>query len=285
MLGEYHKHKGRSDGHNVTCKECAKATTRAWREANPERAKASVRAYHEAKKSPDMVAKRAARAEAARNGMKICTKCNCAKPLDGFSRASDKKDGRASWCKECAAPAGKIWKKSNREKVNASSRAQYAKDPLRRREAHEKWKVENPEKMKEAKRRCRSTPKGRVEANVRGAIHKTITKGMKHKATFIALGYTAEELMAHLEAQFKQGMTWENYGKWHIDHIVPLAVHDYSSTDDFDFKRAWALSNLQPLWARDNIAKGAKIVKSFQPSLCLAMPANDNNIERRDETA
>lgn len=276
LLEEYHKHKGSGDGHSVTCKGCAKAITRAWREANPERAKASVRAYREAKKSPELAAKREAQSEAAKSGLKICTKCNLAKPFDGFSRSKSKKDGLVSWCKECVRPAGKLWKESNRDKVNASSRAHYARVPLKRREAHEKWKANNPEKMKEAKRRCRTTPKGKIEANVRGAIHKTITKGMKHAKTFIALGYTPEELMAHLEDLFLPGMTWENYGDWHIDHIIPLAVHNYSSTEDFDFKRAWALSNLQPLWAHDNIAKGAKIEKPFQPSLSLVIHANDN---------
>jgi len=281
LLEAFSKHKGRRDGLSVTCKDCAKAVTKAWRAANPDRAKANAVAYREANRSPELIAKKKAREDAAKIGMKVCTKCGCTKPVEGFSKSKNSKDGRVSWCKECVRPARKSWKESNRDRVNASSRALYAKNPSKPRAAHEKWKAENPEKMKEAKRRCRSTPKGKVEANVRGAIHKTITKGMKRTTTFKALGCTPEELMAHLEALFTDGMTWKNYGEWHIDHIIPLSVHNYSSTDDLDFKRAWALSNLQPLWAHDNIAKGAKIEKPFQPSLSLVMPANDNIVQRR----
>lgn len=71
-------------------------------------------------------------------------------------------------------------------------------------------------------------------------------------------------------------MTWENYGPvWHIDHEVPLAVHNYRTPEDIDFKRAWAMTNLKPLWGKDNMSKGAKLSAPFQPSFAFA-PANDN---------
>ena len=81
--------------------------------------------------------------------------------------------------------------------------------------------------------------------------------------------YTLEDLMQHLEKQFQPGMTWENYGEWHLDHIQPRAAHCYEDSDDPDFKRCWALENLQPLWASENKIKSAKIVKPFQPKLDL----------------
>lgn len=70
-----------------------------------------------------------------------------------------------------------------------------------------------------------------------------------------SLGYTAEQLRAHLERQFTRGMTWERFaaGEIHIDHRVPLASFDLS--DPAEVKAAWALTNLQPLWAPDNHAK------------------------------
>lgn len=66
--------------------------------------------------------------------------------------------------------------------------------------------------------------------------------------------------MSHLERLFLPGMTWENYGKngWHIDHKMPKNLFSYDTTDDSQFKECWSLSNLQPLWWRDNISKGAK---------------------------
>ena len=66
-------------------------------------------------------------------------------------------------------------------------------------------------------------------------------------------------------------MTWDNYGKWHIDHIVPISVFNYTKTEHEDFKRCWALGNLRPLWAFDNISKGAKLEKHFQPYLELGI--------------
>jgi hypothetical protein len=72
------------------------------------------------------------------------------------------------------------------------------------------------------------------------------------------LGYTSQQLKEHLEKQFLYGMNWDNYGKWHIDHKVPRAALPYQSEADENFKKCWALENLQPLWAADNQKKGAK---------------------------
>ena len=72
------------------------------------------------------------------------------------------------------------------------------------------------------------------------------------------LGCTVEELKAHIESQFKDGMTWSNHGVdgWHIDHIVPLASFDLTNRDQF--LKAVNYTNLQPLWAFDNLSKGAR---------------------------
>ncbi len=72
------------------------------------------------------------------------------------------------------------------------------------------------------------------------------------------LNYTSEELKKHLENQFQEGMTWDNYGEWHIDHIKPESWFSYKEIGDSEFKKCWALSNLQPLWAWQNIDKSNK---------------------------
>jgi hypothetical protein len=56
-------------------------------------------------------------------------------------------------------------------------------------------------------------------------------------------------------------MTWDNYGQWHIDHIKPVALFEFDSTDDPGFRDCWTLDNLQPLWALDNLRKGNKYNK------------------------
>lgn len=95
-------------------------------------------------------------------------------------------------------------------------------------------------------------------------------KGSKGGEFWLNLvGYTFNELKKHLEKQFVNGMTWDNYGKWHIDHKIPISVFNFTKPEDNDFKRCWALKNLQPLWAKENQLKGAKITEHFQPSLLL----------------
>jgi hypothetical protein len=72
-------------------------------------------------------------------------------------------------------------------------------------------------------------------------------------------GYTLDDLIWHLERQFSKGMNWENYGSWHVDHIVPIASFDIQSAEDPAFRVCWALANLRPLWAAENLRKNAKM--------------------------
>jgi len=70
------------------------------------------------------------------------------------------------------------------------------------------------------------------------------------------VGYTLKDLMKHLESKFESWMTWGNYGKWHIDHIKPKSLFKYKTTKDSEFRKCWALENLQPLEAGENHRKG-----------------------------
>ena len=108
-----------------------------------------------------------------------------------------------------------------------------------------------------------------IRANIRDALHR---KGgdKKERGWESLVGYTIKDLIKHLQKQFTGGMTWNNYGKWHIDHIIPVSAFNFTSTDGFDFKRCWALSNLQPLWAKENMSKHTDILKPFQPSLKIS---------------
>lgn len=92
------------------------------------------------------------------------------------------------------------------------------------------------------------------------SIRKALARGKGGYSWEALVGYTLQDLVAHLERQFLPGMTWDNRGRdgWHIDHIVPLSAHSYSSPDDEDFKAAWSLTNLRPLWAEENLRKKDK---------------------------
>lgn len=105
--------------------------------------------------------------------------------------------------------------------------------------------------------RLKNDPKYIVNYTIRGMLNRVIkcTKQNKNTNTFKMLGYTAEEFREHIEGRWMQGMSWENHGEWHIDHIKSIKAHiDEGVTD---IKIINALTNLQPLWAFDNLSKGA----------------------------
>ena len=101
----------------------------------------------------------------------------------------------------------------------------------------------------------------KVHHNTKSLIYNRLrnrNSGKDNRSTFDILPYTLEELIEHLESKFKPDMTWDNYGEWHIDHIQPDVSFNYTSVDDPEFQKCWALSNLQPLWAEENLSKGAR---------------------------
>ena len=105
----------------------------------------------------------------------------------------------------------------------------------------------------------RSVPQNKLRHRFSNMILKRLRNrlgGKDNKSTFDFLPYTLEQLMRHLESKFKSGMSWDNYGKWHIDHVTPDSYFKYNKVTDSEFQRSWALENLQPLWAKDNLAKG-----------------------------
>lgn len=128
------------------------------------------------------------------------------------------------------------WRAKNAEKIRASRREYYKLYMANRRATDADFKMYT--RMRDFVRRC-------VES----------IKGVKKWRTQDAVGYTPSELKNHIESLWQEGMSWENYGKWHIDHIKSIkAFRDEGITD---LKIINALTNLQPLWAFDNLSKGA----------------------------
>lgn len=120
------------------------------------------------------------------------------------------------------------------------------------------------------KNRKRVSPEAKKLRNcVSTHIRISLKDGKGGRSWERLVGYSITELMAHLEKKFKPGMNWSNQGKWHIDHIIPVSAFNFTKSEDMDFKRCWALSNLQPLWAIENIKKNARLEKPFQPSLAI----------------
>src|SRR5258706_3820855 len=122
---------------------------------------------------------------------------------------------------------------------------------------HLRWVKANPEKKRAYDRTYRATNlKRRMADNLRARLRMAIKTNAKIGSAVRDLGCSVSELMAHLEIKFQPGMTWENWGSWHIDHIKPLASFDLTNREQFLI--ACHYTNLQPLWASDNLAKGAR---------------------------
>ena len=160
---------------------------------------------------------------------------------------------------------GREWAKNNPDKVRARGRRQDAKPERKKprgdyKARQQRYQEKHIELVRERRRayqaKRRQDPIQRTIDAIRRRMRHVITG--KSKGAFVLLGYTALDLRSHLEAQFRDGMTWSNYGlygeKWHVDHIRP--VSSFQLPDQL--VECFALKNLQPLWAIDNLTKHAK---------------------------
>jgi 5-methylcytosine-specific restriction endonuclease McrA len=133
-----------------------------------------------------------------------------------------------------------------------------------RRDYDRKWKEQNPERYKELTSRARkkrsAKPEVRIVSNFRKRLREIMSDARNggKQSTLKLIGCSSSELAAHLESQFKRGMTWGNYGThWHVDHIIPCAAFDHTKPEQV--RQCWHFTNLRPLEAKVNLAKGAKI--------------------------
>ena len=226
--------------------------------------------------------------------MKKCSKCKEIKNFEEFNKNKSTKDGFQLHCKKCI----KDYYKKNKEKINEASKKwrkeneeylkKYYKEPHVKERAkkyrkkneehlkkrHKKYYKENEEHLKKYrkdyyqknkerqneyyKERRANNPLLKVKSNMRTRLwmvfkNKSIKKNSK---THEMLGIEWKELKIYIEDKFTEGMTWENYGEWHIDHIYPLS----KAKDEEHLKKLCHYTNLQPLWAEDNLSKGNKIL-------------------------
>lgn len=229
--------------------------------------------------------------------MKRCVRCGELKPLEEFCRDKRAKDGLFSSCRECGRRAMKERRIKENDIVNKNRRkwrsqnAEHCRDRDRERyhtkEKHSpewkkkhtlfvmQWKRKNPEAVRAINRRhdekSRITARGKLSHAMSRNINSSIRRGSKGGRKWeMLVGYTTDQLKRHLERKFTPDMSWDNYGSyWHIDHRIPESAFNFDTPDDIDFKRCWALKNLQPLEAKKNMIKGAKVDRPFQPSLTI----------------
>ena len=224
--------------------------------------------------------------------VKVCTKCKVDKELTEFYKQKSTKYGLFSQCKSCEKERLKKYRESNKERIKEIQKKwrednkQHLKQWREYNEAHlkeyqKKWAKNNKEHIKEKHKKWCQTNKEhlkeyqkkynkeynklrrkkdslfKLKGNLRNRTYQAFrNKGYsKNTKTQEMLGVDWEVTKQHIEKQFKKGMSWDNYGEWHIDHIIPLA----SAKTPKRLKQLCHYTNLQPLWAEDNLIKSDSI--------------------------
>lgn len=148
------------------------------------------------------------------------------------------------------------------EKRRASWAAYRARNLEKRREATRVYRAQNPDKVRESNRKANQRRKCSLSWKLgyclRNRVRLAIKNNQKVGSAVRDLGCTIEELKKYLESKFKPGMTWDNWSRsgWHIDHVKPLSSFDLNDIEQY--RAATHYTNLCPLWAHENLIKGAK---------------------------
>lgn len=222
--------------------------------------------------------------------LRLCSKCNKNKSISEFRHSLKRV---YCVCKECSNPSLskriKLAKKgliecyrcrqikSLKEFSQVSLFTNKAKVCLKcklanQKEIQKRFRLKNKEKLNLKSRKRNLTPKQRIYwknyiynrrqndinfrilHNLRVRVKDAIKNNSKNSHTVILLGCSIPLVRKYLESKFQPNMTWENYGKWHIDHIIPCSNFDLSKEENQ--RKCFHYSNLQPLWAKDNLKKG-----------------------------
>lgn len=194
---------------------------------------------------------------------KICFNCKQEKIESEFAKNISKKDGLASSCKLCICSKKyylkynktehykKYNKKYQQTEKSKQYRREYAKEYTKRESVKER--IRNYRKLYK-----KENIKFKLACNLRNRLNLAIQENWEKGHTIKLLSCSIEFLKKHLESQFVEGMTWANYGRggWHIDHIRPCASFDLSKPEEQH--KCFHYTNLQPLWAKENLSKSAK---------------------------
>jgi len=220
--------------------------------------------------------------------VKTCRDCNCSFPetSEFFHYLNKKKGYFASYCKTCKRKRDRIagknhylknrdkvlnkqktYREKNKEVIAKRAQSYYQKNKERILE-YQKEYGNNPEVKAKRSRwvieRREADPSYKMAMNVSRLVRMGIKKdnGVKEYSTWKALPYTPQQLREHIENQFEEWMSWDNYGtgegKWNIDHIIPQSKLRYDSLDHPNFQKCWALENLRPMCSIENIRKSDK---------------------------
>ncbi len=196
------------------------------------------------------------------NDMKRCSKCKNTKLSEEFYKS---RNSLTTECKQCTKERMKRYYQINQKQIRIKNNVYYEKNKDKFRKYYAKYSKQEENKLRARicqqnyYKKSKHNANFRLQDSISSVMWRSLKNNKRGHKTFEMLGYTVEKLKRYLESQFTDGMTWENYGKWHIDHIIPISFFQYISTEDVEFKMCWRLENLQPLWAKDNLRKSNKL--------------------------
>lgn len=191
---------------------------------------------------------------------KKCNRCNLDKDISEFYK---KGDSTRPECKSCTNKVNKEYKKNNRDFVNQLKRKYHQSENGKKvdKKYSDNYKKNMPTSVKDKLRQTHKTwcnyqynnnSKYKLIVSIRNLIGKSFRGSKKPMKTESILGCTIGEFRIHIEKQFTEGMCWENHGKWHLDHIVPISWAK-GEAEILEFNH---YTNFKPMWGIDNIKKG-----------------------------
>lgn len=234
-LDSYSLAKGNKDGVDNTCKTCKCKYGETHRNINKTTISEQRQLFRENNKE------RLSKPETyIIQNSKVCTICNTEKLINEFNKRKTTKDGYRFDCKTCQSNKQKEYRKNNPE--SNKSYQKLNKDILNIKKNNKK----------------KTDIQFKISCNLRTRLWGAIKNDFKSGSAVADLGCTISEFKVYIEEQFKDGMTWENWGvdTWHLDHKIPLANFDLA--DRVQLLKAVHYSNMQPLFAIDNLEKGAR---------------------------
>lgn len=173
------------------------------------------------------------------------------------ARAYNKAYKQRDYVKKRQKEFQKVWRQNNLNKTRVSNKKWRENNKQSVKVRGAKYYIENKERLGIRRRvRYATDINFRMRRILRVRFYMAIHRRSKTGSAVKDLGCSIEEFRTHIESKFKNGMSWSNYGKWHIDHIIPLS--SFNLTERSELLKACHYTNLQPLWAEDNLRKGHK---------------------------
>lgn len=196
--------------------------------------------------------------ELAKRSKKKCTKCIKIKDFKEFGPQKAGFMGLKAQCREC----DNLYDKNFQEKTNCRADRDKTKKAKKYRK---KYIKENKDWWRKYEREYRKNRRQedmffKIKGNISSRLSDLINKRNISKNTLKLIGCNRDQFLKYIESLFIEGMNWENYGikGWHVDHILPLSSFDL--TKEEEVIKACNYKNLQPLWWKDNLEKGNKII-------------------------